>query len=109
MVKNIPHSDKSGRAQRRRRNKMEEKAERVVAAKQNRSVSVNDLLTKIGYLTVENDTLRLEIAQLQEAQANKSADEIANEAEVLQEELEKTFADGSEQEPEAEIDARLGG
>ncbi len=109
MVKNIPHSDRSGRAQRRRRDKMEEKADRIVAAKQNRSVSVNDLLTKIGYLTVENDTLRFEIAQLQEVKSNLSADEIANEAEVLQKELEKTFVDGSEKETEPETDEWLGG
>jgi hypothetical protein len=68
---NTPHSDKSGRAARRREEREVAKAQNTVARAQARpvegspNITVNDLLRKIGALTVERDAMQLQINQQQ--------------------------------------------
>lgn len=67
MANNKPHSDKSGRAERRRKEKVVQKAQKVVRSNpevQPTGISMQDLLTKIGALTVENDFLRVQLNAL---------------------------------------------
>lgn len=67
MSKQKPHSDTSSRAERRRQEKSVQKAQKLVQANpqvQSQGISMADLLTKIGALTVENDFLRGQLNDL---------------------------------------------
>jgi hypothetical protein len=84
-----PNSDQSSRATRRRQTKALEKAQRVLEVAQDTpqpiapprgvSVSINDLLRKVGLLTMENGALKDQLGQRNE-QITSLAKQLATQA-----------------------------
>lgn len=112
-----PNSDQSGRATRRREEQEVTRAQRTVARAQAQprpvegglNISIDDLLRKIGVLTVERDAMQLQITQQQtqitqqQAQIERLLATLNPQGEEAEEETqEEPKEELTEEAPEAE-------
>lgn len=105
MANNKPHADNSSRAERRRLDKAVEKAHKIAQANprvQPPVISMTDVLTKVGVLTVEIDYLRKQLNDLKMEKVEAAVEELKEEKEAEDLKAEEEVEELTEEEMEEE-------